>query len=117
MENKTLCILVVLFILFLDFFCGCATVPGTLDIISNPPAAVVYFDNQYRGITPLTLADVPPGNHSLELRLDGFKTWTTSGIMDDGGHVEVEVTLVPVSFMEHRPATASVTPRVRAPDG
>ena len=110
MENKTLCILVVLFILFLGFFCGCAAVTGSLNVVSSPPGAGAYLDNQYRGITPLTLADVPPGNHSLELRLDGFRTWTASGIMDEGGYVEVEVTLVPVSSAEPGPATAPAPP-------
>ena len=71
--------------------------PGTLKIVSSPPGARVYLDNESRGTTPLALTDIPPGNHSLELRLEGFEVWVASGTMDDGGAVEVEATLIPVS--------------------
>ena len=97
MENKIICFLLLLFLIFLCFSSQCATVQGTLSVASDPASARVYLDGQYRGSTPLVLHDVSPGNHTLELRLDRFENWTTNGSMDDGGFVEIHATLVPDS--------------------
>jgi hypothetical protein len=110
MENKIPCILFILFLVFLCLFSGCATTPGTLDIVSSPPEAPVYLDNQYRGITPLTLSGVSPGKHTIEIRLNGFDIWSTSGTLDDGGYVRVEAALVPVSLPEPETTNPPVTP-------
>jgi hypothetical protein len=110
MGNKIGCILYILFPLIFCLLSGCATTPGTLEIVSNPPNAPVYVDSQYRGMTPLILSDIPPGKHTLELRMNGFETWTTNGTMDDGEHVLVEVTLVPSLPATPAPLTPTSEP-------
>ena len=52
-------------------------VKGTLQITSSPSGAEVYLDGQFQGSTPSTVADVAPGNHTLEYRYPGYKTWTS----------------------------------------
>lgn len=111
MRNKTNLILPALFLVFLGLFCGCATTPGTLEITSSPSQAPVYLDNQYRGITPLTLSGVSPGTHTLEVRLNGYEIWSTTGTMDNGEYVVVEASLDPVSL----PDTAPTAPPAPAP--
>lgn len=45
-------------------------------ITSEPAGAQVLVGGEVRGVTPLT-TEVMAGNHPLELRLEGFKPWTT----------------------------------------
>lgn len=53
-------------------------VPGWAQVAvsSEPAGAQVLVDGEVRGTTPLT-TEVMAGNHPLELRLEGFKPWTT----------------------------------------
>ncbi len=50
---------------------------GTLQITSSPSGAEVYLDGQFRGSTPTSIANVEPGNHTLEYRFSGYKSWTS----------------------------------------
>lgn len=43
--------------------------PGFLDINTDPPGAVVRLDGELRGRSPLSLADLPPGEHELTVEL------------------------------------------------
>ena len=40
---------------------------GTLDISSDPPGARVLVDGVARGVTPVSLADMPPGLHEVSI--------------------------------------------------
>ncbi len=51
------------------------TQKGTLQFSSSPTGAEIYLDNQYRGTTPSTLADISTGNHTLEFRYPGYTSW------------------------------------------
>jgi len=70
-------ILITIFIMIL--LAGCMTSqpaePGTLQLTSSPSGAEIYFDSQYRGTTPSTIAGVEPGNHTLEFRSTGYASW------------------------------------------
>lgn len=46
---------------------------GRLNVVSSPPAALVYLDGVYYGTTPLSL-DLAPGIHLLKVKKDGFAT-------------------------------------------
>lgn len=45
---------------------------GSLAIKSSPSGADVYVDGSYRGYTPMTVGNLHPGAHTLELRLAGY---------------------------------------------
>jgi formylglycine-generating enzyme required for sulfatase activity len=49
---------------------------GNVTITSEPRGAQLLVDGEARGVTPLT-AEIMAGNHPIELRLEGFKPWTT----------------------------------------
>jgi len=51
---------------------------GTISVRSEPSGANVYLDNAYKGVTPVTIPDVPTGTHTVELKLDGYSDWTTN---------------------------------------
>ena len=71
----TVLVLVACFILGAGCVKTPATETGTLQFSSSPAGAEVYFDGQYRGTTPVTLAGVAPGSYPLEYRLSGYTTW------------------------------------------
>jgi uncharacterized protein YfaS (alpha-2-macroglobulin family) len=48
---------------------------GTLQLTSSPSGAGIYLDSQYKGTTPSTIADVEPGSHTLEYRMNGYTSW------------------------------------------
>jgi PEGA domain-containing protein len=48
---------------------------GTVQVKSTPPAAEVYLNGVYKGITPLTLVKVPEGTHFVRMEKDGFLPW------------------------------------------
>jgi hypothetical protein len=48
---------------------------GMVQMKSNPPAAEVYLNGVYKGITPLTLVKVPEGTHFVRIEKDGYLHW------------------------------------------
>jgi hypothetical protein len=55
-----------------------------ITFVSRPPGARVILDGKGVGITPLTLNRVAPGRHTIELRLAGYRPWTSPITVDAG---------------------------------
>jgi hypothetical protein len=71
-------------------------VSGPLTVSSNPPGAQAYLDGQMIGMTPLTIADVSPGEHTLLITMDGYTDFSqTITITEEGSIVSAE--LVPAA--------------------
>ncbi len=51
---------------------------GQITVRSSPSGANIYLDNAYRGITPLTLVEIPQGSHTIRLKLNGYQDWQSS---------------------------------------
>ncbi|MCX6539580.1 MAG: PEGA domain-containing protein [Acidobacteria bacterium] len=60
---------------------------------SRPPGARVILDGKNMGLTPFTLNRVAPGRHTIELRLAGFRPWTSSITVDAGKPQRVTASL------------------------
>ncbi len=45
---------------------------SSLSIATEPSGALVYLDNDEKGVSPLTLDSVPQGNHELSVFMPGF---------------------------------------------
>jgi hypothetical protein len=45
-------------------------------IESTPPGALIRIDGRNLGPTPLTVRQMRPGTHTLELRMPGYKPWS-----------------------------------------
>jgi hypothetical protein len=101
------------------FLCGCtAPLPektGSIKITSTPTGAEVYLDKEYRGTTPNTISAVPAGNHTVELRERGYKSWSQDITVTSGSAVSVSPSLVPVAVTV--PTTGpTITPGVTKKD-
>ena len=71
-------------------------VTGSVDVTSTPSGANVYLDDNYKGITPVTLNDVPAGNHKITLMLDGYSKSEGTTEVEQGKTSSVSVSLSPV---------------------
>jgi hypothetical protein len=68
---------------------------GTLHIASVPPGADVYIDNAYWCPTDCALSYViPPGRHTVELRMSGYDTVAYPVTVVKGGMEGINITLV-----------------------
>ncbi|MGB7789129.1 DUF5711 family protein [Methanoregula sp.] len=81
------------------------TAPGTGAVIvsSIPAGAGIYVDNSYRGVSPLTVADLSPGNHAILLKEAGYSDWsTTVTVIPDTG-ISLSGSLSPAVSTTHSP--------------
>jgi hypothetical protein len=68
---------------------------GQINVGSTPTGASIYLDTTYRGITPLTLANIPQGSHSITLKINGYQDWTSSVNVVAGSYTQVSGVLNP----------------------
>ena len=66
---------------------------GSLVIESRPPGARVFLDGRDVGVTPLSIADVPPGQHRIRIEMTGFNPWVTTTEIKAGAHSRVAASL------------------------
>jgi PEGA domain len=76
---------------------------GSLGISSVPAGAQVSVDNQYRGISPLTLNGFAAGSHTVTLTSPGYQDWSTTVQVNPGATTQVNANLAPIA----PPATAT----------
>ncbi|MBF0540120.1 MAG: PEGA domain-containing protein [Nitrospirae bacterium] len=55
-----------------------ANVNGSLIVKSNPDGTMIYIDGAYVGESPQTIPNINPGSHMVELKRDGYNTWSDS---------------------------------------
>ncbi|RKZ00815.1 MAG: hypothetical protein DRQ10_03370 [Candidatus Hydrothermota bacterium] len=69
---------------------------ATIHINSNPQGATIWYDGQNTGATtPATLENVPEGQHTIGLRLEGYIPWDTTLTVQAGQTYNINVTLTP----------------------
>ena len=67
--------------------------PGTVSITSEPSNAITLIDNKEVGKTPFAITDHAPGTHTVELRMDGYETWTKSVDFEQGKKIAIAAEL------------------------
>lgn len=60
---------------------------GEIEVETEPAGAIVYLDNDEKGIAPLILTDVPKGDHELSVYNPGFFRRTQKINVDPGYRV------------------------------
>jgi hypothetical protein len=66
--------------------------PATVDFVTDPSGADIMIDGNFAGNTPSSL-QVTPGQHTIELRLSGYRTYTRSMKIDEGSHPRISTSL------------------------
>jgi hypothetical protein len=66
---------------------------GTLVVQSRPAGAQVSINGRTSGVTPLTLATLPPGAHRVRLERPGYEPWITTVRVPAGGRARVGASL------------------------
>jgi len=73
---------------------------ASAEINSQPSGADVYINNAYKGVTPLSFENVPidaTKTYNIELRLEGYKPYTSSGSVSPGQNVVIDAALTPLA--------------------
>ena len=65
-----------------------------LSVRGNVPGAEVFLDSNRLGVAPLTLNEVEPGSHKLEVRAPNRQPWSTRAVMEAGAATRVDFKLV-----------------------
>ncbi|MCP4412263.1 MAG: PEGA domain-containing protein, partial [Gammaproteobacteria bacterium] len=52
--------------------------PGAVCVKSKPSNAMVLIDGNEIGNTPVTISDLKPGMHSVEIKMEGYVDWSKS---------------------------------------
>jgi hypothetical protein len=81
---------------------------GGLSVSSTPAGAQVFLDNQFMGITPLTLNAVSTGTHTVSIRMDGYQEYSATTPVNAGATSTVAAALMP----ETKPTAKSPLPAV-----
>lgn len=72
-----------------------AKTAASVEISSTPAGADVFVNNMYMGITPLTFHDVTAGTYTVDLRMDGYSPFSSTGQVVEGQTVHVIAALSP----------------------
>jgi hypothetical protein len=84
---------------------------GTIIVTSYPVGAAVSLDGEYRGVTPTEFDNLAPGEYSVTVALDGYKTETIPSVLHEGTRQEIMVQLESLSSVSSK--TADLPPLSR----
>ncbi|NAS88761.1 hypothetical protein C4E24_03345 [ANME-1 cluster archaeon AG-394-G21] len=71
---------------------------GSISVSSTPSGASISLDGVHiSGITPYTIPNVEPGDHTLKLTLGGYQDWKETVSVTAGKTAKVSATLTPIS--------------------
>jgi hypothetical protein len=80
---------------------------GSLIVASDPAGAMVFVDNESRGVSPVSADDIAAGNHKVVIRMEGYEEYSVSILVAAGTTRNVTVTLMPVTPVLHSPVLPS----------
>ncbi|MCG7855164.1 MAG: PEGA domain-containing protein, partial [Methanoregulaceae archaeon] len=80
---------------------------ATAEIVSTPSGAEVYVNNVFLGITPLSFQNVTPGTYAVEIRMEGYTRYSTTGQVVGGQNIQISAALAPAATS---PTPAPVSP-------
>jgi len=83
---------------------------GHLDVSSTPAGAEIYLDCDYKGVSPLSIANISAGNHSLRLTMTGYENWTSTEVVKANETSSVSATLSEIPTATFTPSVPAETP-------
>jgi TonB family protein len=85
-----------------------AAAMGMAEIVSNPSGAAVSIDGSPAGPTPITDLKLKPGSHQVEIRREGYESWSDSVSIQPGKRALVDAVLRPIPRATPTPAVETV---------
>ncbi|MCU0630138.1 MAG: PEGA domain-containing protein [Methanoregulaceae archaeon] len=70
-----------------------STATGGLLVRTIPEGAVLFLNGENRGITPVTIPDLPAGSHVISVSSTGYQNLTTQVVVKEGALTEVSIPL------------------------
>jgi hypothetical protein len=70
---------------------------GSLVATSTPAGGQVYIDNQFRGVAPVTVYNLPAGDHIVNMKLAGYSDWSCSVSLLSGQMAQVAAQFTPAA--------------------
>ena len=83
---------------------------GSIIVMSAPSGGQVSVDNQFRGVAPVTIYNIAPGTHIVNLHLNGYSDWSTSIDVPANQVIQVSATMVPGNGSATVPTRAGLSP-------
>lgn len=81
---------------------------GEIYVETEPSGAIVYLDNDEKGVSTLILADIPKGEHELSIFMPGFFKRTQKINIDPGYRVNAQVKLALDQSQKPTPSAQSL---------
>lgn len=69
---------------------------GQIIIVSTPAGAELFLDNTFRGVTPVTLSDIPAGSHVVMVRQAGYTDASQTVTVTGGASTPVALGLTEI---------------------
>ena len=79
---------------------------GQVIVASTPAGAELFLDNNFRGITPATLSDIPAGSHVVMVRQAGYADASQTVTVTGGQSTPVALGLAEIPVTTKAPLTA-----------
>jgi hypothetical protein len=64
-----------------------------LYVQSSPAGAEVYLDGQLVTTTPFQLSEITPGQHTIRIELQGYRTWSSLISVEPGARIRIAAAL------------------------
>jgi hypothetical protein len=86
---------------------------GTIYVESSPAGAVIYLNDENKGIAPVTITDLWPGSYTISAERAGYQKYTSTTTVSGSSRSSVYCKLVPETsgnglYVVSTPAPASV---------
>jgi len=78
---------------------------GQIIVVSTPAGAELFLDNTFRGITPVTLSDIPAGSHVVMARQAGYTDASQTVTVTGGQSIPVALGLAEIPVTTKAPLT------------
>ena len=85
---------------------GSSTASGALLVRTTPEGAVLFLNGDNKGVTPVTITELPVGNHLIVVSLPGYQNLTTQVVVKEGARTEVSIPL----SSQNGPVPVNTTP-------
>ncbi|MDD1680025.1 MAG: PEGA domain-containing protein [Methanoregula sp.] len=79
---------------------------GQIIVASTPSGAELFLDNNFRGVTPVTLSDIPAGSHVVMARQAGYADASQTVTVTGGQSTPVALGLAEIPVTTKAPLTA-----------